>query len=280
MWSANLWPHKPGTLTAARLWVIDPAVRHQSAHDPRPVGAATAESASQPVGAPGTAGDVAHRVFDVLDRSELPADALAATRRMWTATVPVLRRLVVLSLVAVCGMAPLTLIGATALRSAAHAMTSDPQTGVQAAWAAEAARKNAPAQSQPEGLRVHVQTQDTLLAGGERQFRLAVDGGSFDAPSDSVAGSPVLLVELSIHPERSGEGFVSVTPTELAVTRNKLHLTPIRIHVAAGVACGSNLGELQVRVRELSPQGVPATTTVALPPVDCRAAPPAIGEPR
>lgn len=101
-----------------------------------------------------------------------------------------------------------------------------------------------------------------------------------DRSPGATAVSPLLLVELPIHPERSGEGSVSVTPTQLVVTRSELNWTPIWIQVAAEVPCGSHLGELQVHVRELGNGGSRAATIVALPPVDCRAAPPAVGERR
>jgi hypothetical protein len=133
----------------------------------------------------------------------------------------------------------------------------------------------------PEGLRVHVQKQAFLQAGGERQFRLAVDGNNdLDRSRDATAVSPLLLVELAIHPPRSGEGSVSVTPTQLVVTRSELRSTPIWIQVAAEVPCGSHLGELHVHVRELAAERSRAATIVTLPPVDCRAAPPAVGERR
>jgi hypothetical protein len=222
----------------------------------------------------------ARRMLSAVDPSQLRADALATARRMSAASLPMLRRFVTLALVAVAMMAPLAMIGATALRSAVHTVTQDPQAGMQATWAAAAVRNDVAA-PEPVGLRVHVQKQAFLHAGGERQFRLAVDGDSgYDGSGDATNGSPLLLVDLAIHQDRSGEGAVTVTPTQLVVSRSELRLTPIWIQVAAAASCGSDLGELHVRVRDLATDGSHATTTITLPPVDCRAEPLVLGERR
>jgi hypothetical protein len=123
-----------------------------------------------------------------------------------------------------------------------------------------------------------VQSQTSLLPGDSRQIRVLVADGPGMRGSDSFTDDvQILTVELEVRQPPSARGTVSVTPSELTVDRAALARTRIDLELADGVACGADLGELRVRVRDVARDGAMVEVVAPLPPVDCREPPLRIG---
>jgi hypothetical protein len=122
-------------------------------------------------------------------------------------------------------------------------------------------------------LRIRVQMPVDLRAGGARQFRISVHEASRRAWDDR--RDPLLLLELRLEHPDAYVGTAIVTPDALVLRRSDLHRTPLKVHVFAHVGCDTRLGDLHVRVREISASEATGERTIELPPVDCRTPPPA-----
>lgn len=271
--------------TVRRLPAPPKHVQFRLSDDRRGAAGSTTALDTVPDVRPSVVGAADRRMPEDTERRSRYADAIDGARRVGVLAMPPLRRFALLALVAVCMMSVIAGFGVTRMSSAldtgTERITPAPGHYALASLAATEVRTQEAAMADVAPLRVHVQTQETLLAGGERQFRLALDNDlALGTVRRAGFSEPMLHVDLSILPSRPGSSSVSVTPAQLVVPRSKLHLASVRIEVAPGVSCASDLGELQVRVREQSSAGLRGVAVVALPPVDCGARPPEIREDR
>lgn len=137
--------------------------------------------------------------------------------------------------------------------------------------------RSAPVAATAPDLQVHVQLPTSLPAGSSRQFRVAVSG-------DATAGTPgvrdgtddLLHVAVELPQSDLTVGLIQITPDMATVTRHDLLHVVFRVEVDASLRCDADLGDVLVRVSDDGSGETLGETRVALPPIDCREAPPRI----
>ncbi len=114
-------------------------------------------------------------------------------------------------------------------------------------------------------LGIHATLPSSLRPGGTRQFRVQV------ASHPQVPDDALLEVRLGVDGGSSG---VRLQPERLLVRRSDLRWQRLHLSLASTVDCDAELGELEIRVREIAHGGLSGERRVPLPAVDCRERPP------
>lgn len=166
---------------------------------------------------------------------------------------------------AVVLVAGLALPSGLAVQSALAGVPTLPDAGVSPSVQAATVR-SAVVVPAAEAFQVHVQTPTSLLAGGSRQFRIV----TMDVRTTGAAPGEANLVrvDIELQPSQTATGLVSVAPSRVVTPAGNLGYVEFRLELADGAPCGSELGDMLVRVVDAG--GARGETLVALPPVDCR----------
>jgi len=164
-----------------------------------------------------------------------------------------------------------------AVRGALEAVTSAVDDG-ELAGIRMAPVRTTPFVATTPAVQVHVQVPTSLPAGGSRQFRVSISGGTpAGVPGLRDGAGELLRVEVELPRSDVTSGLVEVTPTMATVTRQELVHMEFRVDVDATATCGTDVGHLLVRVVDAGSGDTLGESHVALPPIDCRAPPPPIG---
>ncbi len=118
---------------------------------------------------------------------------------------------------------------------------------------------------------VRVQLPTSVQPGTSRQVRIGIQDRPVRAGMvEGVASSEQMFaIELDIVPADGTHGMAWVSPTRVLVDRRSVPWTRFEVTLRRDVPCGSDLGELRVRVRDLSEGTPPGEALVDLPPVRC-----------